>query len=242
MTAADVWRAAAAREGSRLIDAAALDLGAPVPRCHGWTTTDLLDHVAGVLRFVTSVVVPRTAPTGRPEPRPAEADPVTFARAALDDLVAALADLPPEEPVWNWSATSADTGDFWLRRMAQELLVHRIDAEQAVGDPTPVDPDLAADGVDEMLTVFVPRIQGRTPFVRLAGSLHLHRTDGPGEWLVEVTSTTTEVRREHAKGEVAVRGTAVDLLLAVWGRHDFTDLEVIGESALLEAWAEEVRA
>src|SRR6266700_2763359 len=39
-----------------------------------------------------------------------------------------------------------------LMRMAQETVIHRIDAELAAGLPvTPVPDDLAADGVDEVL-------------------------------------------------------------------------------------------
>ena len=45
----------------------------------------------------------------------------------------------------------ATTVHFWRRRMALETLVHRTDAELAVGDVAPMDDDLSADGVDELL-------------------------------------------------------------------------------------------
>ena len=49
-------------------------------------------------------------------------------------------------------------------------------------------------------------------------TLHFHRTDGDGEWLVRLTPDGPEVERAHAKGDVAVRGSASDLLLARAGR------------------------
>ena len=40
--------------------------------------------------------------------------------------------------------------------------------------------------------------------------------------------------REHAKGDVAARGTASDLLLFLWGRVPATALEVFGDAELLD--------
>lgn len=48
------------------------------------------------------------------------------------------------------------TVGFWIRRMAQETLIHRVDAEQAAGVPlAPIPADLAVDGVDEVLERFL---------------------------------------------------------------------------------------
>ena len=237
----DAYRAAVAREGGRLLSVAALDLDAVVPRCPGWTTRDLLDHVAGVLRFVAGIVVSREAPVGRPEPRPADADPVAFAERALRDLQAGLAPLEPDDPVWNWSVGTPDTGAFWLRRMAQELLVHRLDAERAVGDPTPIDAALAADGVRELCEVFVPRVQGRAPFVRFVGSVRLEATDVPVTCVLTTTAATTALASD-GPADASARGRAEDLLLALWGRQDWDVLELDGAVELFAAYAEEVRA
>ena len=43
---------------------------------------------------------------------------------------------------------------------------------------------------------------------------------------------------EHAKGDVAVRGTASDLLLFVWGRLPGESLEVLGDASLIERFFE----
>lgn len=44
---------------------------------------------------------------------------------------------------------------FWIRRMAHETAVHRVDAAQAVGERWRVDPELAADGVAEALELWL---------------------------------------------------------------------------------------
>ena len=43
------------------------------------------------------------------------------------------------------------------------------------------------------------------------------------------------VGHEHAKGDVAARGTASDLALLVWGRRR-PSVEVFGDEAALDAW------
>ena len=49
------------------------------------------------------------------------------------------------------------------------------------------------------------------------------------------------VTREHAKGDVAVRGGAGDLLLVILGRIGTDAVEVIGDAGVLDAWRAEVR-
>jgi hypothetical protein len=45
---------------------------------------------------------------------------------------------------------------FWYRRAAQELVIHSWDIENTVGDPLPIDPQIAADGIDEYVQEFGP--------------------------------------------------------------------------------------
>lgn len=47
-------------------------------------------------------------------------------------------------------------GGVYLHKMAQETVIHRIDAELGTGQPVaPVPDDLAVDGIDQLLQVFV---------------------------------------------------------------------------------------
>jgi hypothetical protein len=120
--------------------------------------------------------------------------------------------------------------------MAQETSMHRWDAEAAAGDSHPIDADLAVDGVDEFLDGFLPRSLRRRPDADLGGSLHLHCTDRPGEWLVRIATGTVDVRRVHDKGDAALRGTASDLLLWLWARAGVDRLEAFGDPGVVDRW------
>jgi hypothetical protein len=71
----------------------------------------------------------------------------------------------------------------------------------------------------------------------VAGTLHLHATDVEGEWLVRLGEDGVTFTLGHAKGDVALRGTAEDLLLWCWNRVPVDErFEVFGDASLLEAW------
>src|SRR4051794_29293846 len=140
-----------ARFGSALVAAPA---DKPVPSCPGWTATDLLWHLAEVQWFWGEIVRSgATSPEEYAEPeRPVDRAALeAFYRVASAGLVAALAAADPATPAWTWS--SDQTVGFIRRRQAHEALIHRVDAELAAGDRTPIDPLLAADGIDEALRV-----------------------------------------------------------------------------------------
>jgi len=233
------WSAVVAREGAALGDAAALDLTAAVPAAPGWDTTELLRHI-GLIHARTATIL-RTATLERPSrkngmlPDPPSDDVLGWYRTTLDELVRALDAVDdPDQPVWSFAPEHARAG-FWPRRMAQETLVHRVDAEQAVGAPVgAIEPELGVDGVDEILTIFVPALgadrspgDGRT--------VHLHATDTEGEWLVRFDEGAVTVETGHAKGDAAVRGPAGELLLWLWGRRPLDGLEVFGDVGAADA-------
>jgi uncharacterized protein (TIGR03083 family) len=152
-------------------------------------------------------------------------------RANAARLVDALRAVDPATPAWTFAATDRTAG-FWRRRRAVETTVHRYDAEVAAGTPTPVDAALAVDGIDEFLSVFVARFGDR---LAACGdfTFHLHCTDTDGEWLLARRDGEVVVTAEHAKGDVAARGSASDLLLFLWGRVPAESLEVFGDAELL---------
>ena len=96
--------------------------------------------------------------------------------------------------------------------------MHRWDAEHAVGTASPVEEQLAADGIDEFLTVLAPYRFASEDGIDLGGSLHLHCTDVDGEWTIHTDDGVYRIDRGHAKGDVAVRGPASQLLLVVFQR------------------------
>lgn len=130
------------------------DPRARVPSCPEWDAADLLGHHARVLHFWATIIEQRPAgPEDLDDPElPAAYD----ARLELHAqqaarLAAALTTADPADAAWTWS--TEQTVGFTFRRQAHEALIHRLDAELTAGEVTPLDPALAADGVDEALDV-----------------------------------------------------------------------------------------
>jgi uncharacterized protein (TIGR03083 family) len=214
------------------------DLDRSVPSCPDWDLRQLLVHVGRVNRWARLAMdLAPDAEYPRFGPRPDEGESVlTWVQDGLADLIAYLGSTDLDEPCWTF--VGPGTRRFWSRRQAMEVAVHRWDAEHAVGIAAAVDADVAADGVEEWLDVQSARwFQGGDP---IHGSVHLHATDGEGEWFAEVDGDRLEWRPGHHKGDVAVRGSRSDLLLLAWRRRDPSELEVLGDAAFLDAFLERV--
>lgn len=219
-------------DGAAVADAARGNLEATVPSCPEWTVGDLVWHTAQVYLHKDAVMAAEG--TEKPDVGPAEgpeddAELVGWYEGALRQLIATLQKRDPEDECWTFF------GDkrlgFWHRRMALEAAVHRWDAEAAAGNPQAIDPDLAADGIDEMLNVMIPADE--IPYEGRPGTIHLHRTDGEGEWLVTLEPGSLPITRSgHEKGDAALRGSASDLLLLVWRRLPLADVEAFGDEVL----------
>ena len=225
------------RDGAALGEAARTDLDAAVPSCPGWTMRDLVVHTANVYKHKYEIVKDLiTEPHDKtPETHPEDDQKlVEWFEGWLAKLAATLAESDPEAHAWNWS-DGEQVVSFWHRRMAQETVVHRWDAQNALGDSAPVEPELAADGVDEILYAFMEGDRSVGP----ERSVHIHCTDPGletgGEWLVSMTEGKALVTREHAKGDCALRGSSSDLLLALWGRVPLDDVELLGDRGAAEA-------
>lgn len=213
-------------------------LEVPVEHCPGWTTGRLLGHTAKILQRTAMCV--RSGSTDAPgdsESLPRD-DALfdTFDRI-LADVCDALAATDPDAPAWNFTGGDLVVS-FWSRRMAHEIEIHRWDMEHAAGvASTPFAPDSAVDGIDELLTVLMP-ILSATKRPDLSASFHLHATDAPGEWLTTFVAGEQSTVREHAKGDLAVRGPASSLYLWAWNRAAIgaDGLDTAGDASLLDAW------
>jgi uncharacterized protein (TIGR03083 family) len=219
------------RRDSAAFAAAARDnLAARVPSCPDWTVEQLVAHLT-VAHFFWGLIAERHVQDRRDledvEP-PAPADPVQFFLDHANRFADLLEAEEPETPVWTWSKRK-NIG-FIQRRMAHETAVHRWDAQLAGGDPQPIAGDLAADGVDEFFENF---LEAKRPITGNGELLHMHRTDGDGEWLIRLTPEGAYVSHGHEKGDAAVRASASDLLLLLWGRLEPDAVEVFGDRAAL---------
>ncbi|HUZ38882.1 MAG TPA: maleylpyruvate isomerase family mycothiol-dependent enzyme [Streptosporangiaceae bacterium] len=228
-----------------LVDGA--DLTRPVPTCPAWTLRQLTTHVGRAHRWAGAIVVTRSAepiafrdvPDGKlPEDPRQHAD---WLRAGAARLVEAVRDAG-DAPVWTHQGVGP--ARYWMRRMAHETSVHRADAQLAFGLRPQIDALTAADGIAEWLGFLAAPGAGSTrpPLTALDGRvLHIHATDdgldGSGEWLIRPGDGRVDVTPGHAKGDVAVRGPASDLLLVLMRRLPATDpaVQVLGDTALLDA-------
>jgi uncharacterized protein (TIGR03083 family) len=229
------WIAHVEADGRALLEAARGEPSAAVPACDGWTLTELAAHTA--LIHQRTAYLCRTGARERPSQKGGQIEPppadgvLDWAAGWHAELVDRLRTTPADTEVWSFFPGGRTVG-WWARRMAHETLVHRVDAEQAVGRQGDVDPDVAVDGVEEVLDVFVARF-GTPPF-GTGQTVHLHATDVTGEWLVTLGADAVSVERGHAKGDAAVRGAAAVLYLWLWGRAPLGGLEVLGDASLPE--------
>lgn len=180
------------------------DLSAPVEHCGSWTLYDLADHLGQGNMWAAVAVTDRHGDyEGPPAPRDREALMAWF-RDTCGVLLAAL-DTDPLASAWTIAPPPA--AGFWQRRRCLETLIHRWDAEHALGITGPIDPALADDGIAEVVDVMAPRQVrlGRTSAPRHA--IRLRAGDTGSSWIL-------------GPGEPAatIGGTAATLLLLLWGR------------------------
>jgi uncharacterized protein (TIGR03083 family) len=201
-------------------------LGAPVPSCDGWNVGDLLYHMYEVQYGWHRVTAERREGfEGLNLPaRPDDSALVSLVKGEHVGYSAMLRAFDPSTAISTWAGPQ----DFaWLvRRMAQEISVHRVDAELASGAATAIDAVLASDGIDEFLEFFLNARRGT-----VGGSVHIHCTDVAGEWTIREAHGEFVVTREHAKGDAAIRGAASDVLLALWRRAPLSTVDVLGDAA-----------
>jgi len=210
---------------------------APVPTCPEWTVERLVDHTGKVLRFVGKVVETGGPIDARVLPSPPSgALVVQWFEEMAATTVAALAAKDPGDELWNWAGQPPVAG-FWFRRMAHELAMHGADAAIAAGTPPDIEPGLAADGIDELLTVLLPaKVRAGGTDLAGVGSIHVHCTDIDGEWLVAPSGSGAEVTRVHAKGDAGLRGPAADILLRLCNRGGGG--EVHGDTAVMNTFTQ----
>jgi uncharacterized protein (TIGR03083 family) len=203
-----------------------IDPTAAVPTCPGWTVADLTRHVGQVYLHKTVAMREGAEPDPWPPPELAHEEPLALLDRAYATLLAEFAARKPEDPAGSWYTPDQTVG-FWIRRMAQETVIHRIDAELGTRQPVaPVPTDLAVDGIDELLKVFVAYSvanwasyftailagsPGWTYTVRTAGAVWRLRT-GPSLFAVEDSPGDDAT-------DVTVSGPPMAVLRWVWNRE-----------------------
>ncbi|WP_049580477.1 maleylpyruvate isomerase family mycothiol-dependent enzyme, partial [Streptomyces sp. SBT349] len=130
------------------------DLSAPVAHCGDWTVRDLAEHLGRGNLWAAVAVTERRGDYRAPA---APTQPAALARWFEDTCATLLAALDTDPATEAWTFHPPRTVGFWQRRRCLEALIHRWDAENALGTPDPLDPELATDGIAEVLDTMAPR-------------------------------------------------------------------------------------
>ena len=175
--------AIAAQWFARHVVRASMD--APVPACPDWSVLDLTVHLGNVHSWAASVLetgcsadVLQDAPVSHRPRRVAE-----WYEGRAEDLYAVLRATPSDRPCWNFAFGDGVAG-FWHRRQVHETVMHGVDLAAAAGVPERLPAALAADGIDEALTVFLHRMHSRGHPATLSAPIVLRALDTGDAWTV----------------------------------------------------------
>lgn len=230
-------------DGDLLVNSARRDLDARVPPCPGWRVRDVVTHTAEVYEHKLSCIELRAKPEPWPPAWPAGRDPLEWFADAHGRLLEVLDTTDPATPAYTWWPEDQSVG-FWVRRMAQETAVHRVDAQSAFDEITPVDPELAVDGVDEVLHRMLAGDWSNEPIERVGDGERIEVKPGGQCWLVTLQPKSVQVGdSDGASVDATVSGAPSDVLLWLWGRADDQAVDLGGDLAVLRllrerlAWA-----
>jgi uncharacterized protein (TIGR03083 family) len=232
-------------ESSRIVSAYELDRRAAIPWSDRWTVNTVARHVASTHHVLADVI------RGRPDAdfglfgslqSPPKDSPqfVDWSRTGTALLIEQLASAPADAECWSWYELGRSVG-WWTRRMAHEAVVHRTDADAALGRELSIPPEIAADGIDEYLDVFVAA--SRAPQNAPAGpTVSFECSDRSDRWWLDLSVPgERHLSREPREATMRFSGTAEQLLLVLWGRVSASGtpgVEVSGDVGELDRWSE----
>ncbi len=220
-------------------------LATPVATCGDWSLADLTWHLAEVQQFWAWIIAHRPSdPAGYTEPdRPPDDELAGRLRISCDALLDGLRDADPADPAWSWS--DDHTVGFTVRRQSHEALIHRVDAGFAVGATLPlVDERVAADGVDEIVDLFLTGVPSWATFEPAGGSVRLAIKDTDRTWtlgLGRMTGTSPDTGTTYDLGAMElleeptsqpaaiVSAGAFALDLWLWGRLSDDAVSIVGD-------------
>ena len=217
----------------RYADRAGLE--APVPTCPDWTVLDLVAHQGMVHRWAAALMrgerptddeVDAYDDQGR-----AVDDPLAWLTDGATELVVAVTEAPEDLDSLVFLNDAPPARGFWARRQCHETTMHAVDALAAsLGRPPRpdevwIDPELAGDGIDELLGGFLTRPRSRLRCDEDA--LLVVRPDDLADWwevelsprpAVTTRRTTGDQPQDDADWELT--GGAVELYLRLWNRTE----------------------
>lgn len=192
---------------------------------------DVVRHVAQVYEHKIACTLTQQDPQPWPPEWPSSRDPLEWFADAHQRLLALFTERGPEAPSFTWWPPDQTVG-FWARRMAHETVIHRVDVEISGDQPTLVAADLAVDGVDEVLAIFLAGDWSEAPDDRCQGQRIVVST-GERSWLVELLPGLINVSEPEGGQDATVRGDPESVLLWLWGRRSDRELTRSGDTAVV---------
>ena len=245
----DTYLRSIERDAAIIIDVAqSMPLDTSVPSCPGWTLGDLVVHTGIVHRHKTETVAGGWLDEAPPEPEEPDGDVVMWFAAGVDEMLEVFRLHDLSRPTWTWCIHD-HKADWWVRRMAHETAIHGVDAQSAVGEPPSLDPELATDGVDEILVEMMTGGPDWSTVTPMEGVVELATPDrrwGLRRATLSGTSPSTGTRYEaldtfvfdEAKPDTVIGAEPSTLDLWLWGRAPLSAGSVSGDPSL----ADQVRA
>lgn len=215
--------------------AAELNRTDPIPTCPDWDVNALINHLAIVLSRMRVRIETNADPnpTTLPSTPPDGLTALEWLALSYRELTTTFLNHEPDDPAWNWTGEDQVVG-WYLRRLTHELAIHLIDLDTASPSPAPpeklgIDVPLATDGLDELLTVFLPTRIPQTLDPMGHNVLMLQTTDGEElPWYIELDGTELSASRDTKPTDATIEGSSVSLYLFGWNRPA-VDLTVTGD-------------
>jgi uncharacterized protein (TIGR03083 family) len=216
---------------------------AGVPTTPGWDVRRLVAHQGLEHRWVTGHLLGRPVDALATERAGlASAEPVAWLREGAEELLEVMQAAPDDLEATVFLADAPTPRRFWARRQCHETTLHAADALSARLGRYPraadtwIDTDLAIDGIDELLTGFLPRPSSRVR-AEEPMTIAVLPDDSEQRWLVALSTQQPVTARGLGDddADVVLRGSAVALYLTLWNRSD----EVSDDR--LDLWAEDAR-
>lgn len=238
-----------AAEGELLAAAATdVDPDTPVATVPDWPLRDLVRHVGGIHRWAATTI--RDARPTRYDTTlldvvgrwPDDDDLVEWFREGHAELLSTLRNADPDLDCWHFFAAPTPIA-FWARRQTHETAIHRADAQSCSGTIAPFVPELAVDGIEEVLFGFAAR-PGEFP-ADPPPRVRLRATDSGREWLLALGPERVEViddpDADPQPADCTVAASASNLYLFLWNRLRPDAVDVTGAVDALSAWRDVVQ-
>lgn len=243
----DAYLAVIASEAARMVAVAEeAGLDAKTPTCPTWDIRKLLLHTGEVHRWATAVVAGKytslaKVPTDTLGPLPTDAKTLEWFRDGVVALIHALA-TADESVEYDMFLKDPRMSRLmiWARRQAMELCIHRVDAESAVGRCTAIPPKVASEGVDEFLCAFITRGKGAV-HRDTQQTIAFVPSDVDERWTLTISDGALVTERAARKADCTVKGSASDILMALWNRPALDESAVKGDASLFAEIGANVR-